>query len=232
VKPSTRFFTLLLLVFFNPLASGFLKAQVKFSFATDISVLHNFDDVQSFTVLGQTIQGLLSIDKKNTFYTWIAYHSHGKYDYNLTASANSAATQPQSYTFTSKSEMRVRQISIGMRRYLLGSYDRLEKFNLYGAAGFGLIMGRAFNNFSTAVDTSLYTVQENVKNGAGDFKRLSFDLTAGWEMPLGYEVFLYSEARLHIPTTEYPSDYLVKNNNAPFVGSINLGIRVLFNYDR
>lgn len=195
-------------------------------------MLHNFDGVQSFTVGGQTIQGLWHIDHKNSFYSWFGYHAYGKYDNQLSASAKSTTTQPQSYSFTSKSEMRIRQLSIGIRRYLLGTYEKLEKFNLYGAAGFGLIMGRASNEFTQAVDTYLYTVQNNISNGAGDFKRLSFDLTAGWEMALGYEVFLYSEGRVHIPTTEYPSNYLVKNNNAPFVGSINVGIRVLFNYDQ
>jgi hypothetical protein len=36
---------------------------------------------------------------------------------------------------------------------------------------------------------------------------------------------------MHIPTTDYPNNYLLKNSNAPFVAGINLGIRVLFNAD-
>jgi hypothetical protein len=31
-----------------------------------------------------------------------------------------------------------------------------------------------------------------------------------------------------IPTTDYPSQYLFVNENAPFTASLNLGIRLLF----
>jgi len=44
-------------------------------------------------------------------------------------------------------------------------------------------------------------------------------------------MFVYTEIRLHIPTTNYPNSYLLKNSNAPFLAGINLGIRVLFNAD-
>lgn len=125
--------------------------------------------------------------------------------------------------------MRLRQFSLGIKRYFFGSAEKLEKFNLYGAAGFGLISGSATNNFSAAVDTSLYLVQDNILNGSGDFKRLTFDIAAGWELPVGYEIFVFSEARIHLPTTSYPNGYLLKNKNAPLPGTINFGIRVLFN---
>lgn len=128
--------------------------------------------------------------------------------------------------------MKLRQLSIGIKRWLLGSFNKTDKFNLYGAAGFGLIMGRASNNFTMAVDTLQYRVQNNIINGSGDFKRLTFDITGGWEMPVAYEIFVYSEARIHIPTTGYPNNYLLKNTNAPFTGSINIGLRILFNDER
>jgi hypothetical protein len=128
--------------------------------------------------------------------------------------------------------MKIRQISVGIIKYLTGSFKKLEKFNLYGSAGFGLMMGNASNTFSLKVDTLLYNVQNKIINGAGNFKRLSFDLSGGWELPISYEIFWYAEARLQIPTTGYPSDYLLKNNNAPFLGSVNLGIRVLFNTEQ
>ena len=92
-------------------------------------------------------------------------------------------------------------------------------------------MAHATNTFSTFIDTALYTIQNNVVHGAGDFKRLTFDITGGIEFPVSYEIFMYSEVRMHIPTTDYPSSYLLKNSNAPFLGGINLGIRVLFNAD-
>jgi hypothetical protein len=84
---------------------------------------------------------------------------------------------------------------------LSGSFENLEKFNLYAAAGFGVMYGNASNTFSTYVDTALYTIQYNVVHGAGDFKRLTFDITGGFEFPVAYELFIYSEIRMYIPTT-------------------------------
>jgi hypothetical protein len=209
-----------------------LHAQVKFSLATDFSVLRNFDGQQPFTVFGQTLHGQWHVDEKNSFYTWFNYYSNGKYKSQLTATAKSITTQPQSISFTNKSEMKLRQISVGVKRYLLGTFKKTDQFNLYGAAGFGLILGAASNNFSTGIDTLQYSVQNNIIAGTGNFKRLSLDITAGWELPIAYEIFVYSEARLHIPTTGYPNNYLLKNTNAPFTGSINFGIRILFNDER
>ncbi len=125
--------------------------------------------------------------------------------------------------------MKLRQLSFGLKQYLYGNFKRDERFSIYGMAGFGLIIGSASNIFNAIIDTSRYSVQDNVIDGTGKFKRLSFDIAGGWEIPVGYEIYIYSEARLHIPTTNYPSNYLLKNNRAPFLGSINLGIRILFN---
>ena len=208
-----------------------LIAQVKFSLASDISVLHNFDGKQKFTVVGQSIIPQWHFDKKTTMYTWFTYHANGKYKSTLAATAKSSTTQPQSFSFTNNSEMRLRQFSIGIKKYFIGSYDKLEKFSLYGGAGFGLIIGTASNNFSRTVDTSLYFVQNNVVNGTGDFKRLTLDVLGGLDFPVSYEVFVYTEIRMHIPTTNYPNSYLLKNSNAPFVGGFNIGLRILFNAD-
>ena len=227
MKTKSKFLFILSLVFFNA-----LHAQTKFSLATDLSVLRNFDKQQKFTVTGQTLVVQWHVDEKNSFYTSFDYHSNGKYNSQLIATAKSITTQPQSISFTNHSEMKLRHFSAGLKRYLLGSFKKTDQFNLYGAAGFGLIMGTASNNFSMAVDTFQYTVQNNIISGSGSFKRLSFDITAGWELPVAYEIFVYSEARLHIPTTGYPSNYLLKSTNAPFTGSINFGIRILFNDER
>jgi hypothetical protein len=208
-----------------------LFAQVKFSAATDLSILHNFDPQQKFTVVGQTVLPQWHIDKKNTVYAWLTYHANGKYENTLIATAKSPATQPQSISFSNQSVMRLRQISFGFKRYLIGSFDHLEKFNLYAAGGFGVMYGHASNSFSAYIDTALYTIQYNVVHGAGDFKRLTFDITGGFEFPVAYELFLYSEIRMYIPTTDYPSSYLMNNSHAPLLGSINLGIRIIFNAD-
>ena len=211
--------------------SNYLLAQVKFSLATDISLLHNFDGTQKFTVVGQTLVPQWHFDKKTTVYAWFSYHSNGKYESTLIATAKSPGTQPQSFSFTSQSQMRLRQLSIGFKKYLIGSFEKLENFSLYGAGGFGLMLGTASNNFSTFIDTALYTIQNNAVHGTGDFKRLTFDVTAGVDFPVSYELFVYTEVRVHIPTTNYPNSYLLKNSNAPFLGGINLGIRVLFGTD-
>jgi hypothetical protein len=219
------------LIFFFLLSSNCLFAQVKFSAATDISLLHNFDPQQKFTVLGQTILPQCHVDKKNTVYAWLTFHWNGKYENPLIATAKSPATQPQTISFSNQSEMKLKQISFGFKRYLIGSYNRLEKFNLYAAGGFGLMYGNASNTFSTNIDTALYATQYNVIHGSGDFKRLTFDLTGGIEFPISYEIYIYSEMRMYIPTTDYPSKYLLNNSRAPFLGGINIGLRILFDTD-
>ncbi len=193
--------------------------------------MHNFDPQQKFTVIGQTVLPQWHLDKKNTVYAWLLYHANGKYENTLIATAKAPGTQPQTISFTNQSTMRLRQISFGFKRYLVGSFDHLEKFNLYVAGGFGVMYGHASNTFSTNIDTALYTVQYNVAHGSGDFKRLTFDITGGAEFPVSYEIFIYSEIRMYIPTTDYPSSYLMNNSHAPFLGSINLGIRIIFNAD-
>ena len=219
------------LIFFFLLSNNCLFAQVKFSAATDISLLHNFDPQQKFTVAGLTILPQWHLDKKNTVYAWLNFHWKGKYENTLIATAKSPTTQPQTISFSNQSEMKLKQISFGFKRYLIGSYNRLEKFNLYAAAGFGLMYGNASNMFSSNIDTALYTIQYNVVHGSGDFKRLTFDITGGVEFPFSYEFYIYSEIRMYIPTTDYPSKYLLNNSHSPFLCGINLGLRILFDSD-
>ncbi len=94
-----------------------------------------------------------------------------------------------------------------------------------------MMYGNASNTFSTNIDTALYTIQYNVVHGSGDFKRLTFDITGGVEFPISYEIYIYSEMRMYIPTTDYPSKYLLNNSHAPFLCGINLGLRILFDSD-
>ena len=211
--------------------TNLVQSQVKFSLASDVSLLRNFDGKQKFTVVGQSLIPQWHFDKKTTLYAWFSYHANGKYKSNLTATAKSPATQPPTISFSNQSEMKLRQFSIGIKKYFIGSYGTLEKFNLYATGGFGLTIGSAANTFSRSIDTSLYTIQNNVVNGSGDFKRLTLDLAGGLEFPVSYEIFVYTEIRMHIPTTNYPNSYLLKNSNAPFLGGINLGLRILFNAD-
>ena len=208
-----------------------MQGQVAFSMATDASILRNFDSKQQFTVFGQSVYIQCHFESNSTFYALVSYHLNGKYNNPLIAEAKQPGIQPQRVGFTNRSEMKLRQVSIGYKHYLRGSYGRENSYNIYGMGGFGLIIGRATNTFSTPIDTTRYSVPNNIAEGVGNFKRLSLDLSAGFEFPVGYELYFYSEVRVHIPTTEYPSNYLVKNDNAPFLGSINVGIRILFNND-
>lgn len=221
-------FTILMPVFIP----GLVKAQSQFSISTDLSILRNFDGKQPFTVPGQTVAAQWHPDKKYAVYGYYTYHWNGKYANTLRADAKQSSTQPQSFDFLNRSEMTLHHLSVGVKKYLLGSIYNEDRLMIYVSGGFGLIFGKATNNFSLPVDTSLYTVQDNVIAGRGRFKRLTFDISGGAEYPVGYAVFFFSEARLLIPTTDYPSSYLLKNNNAPLLGSINIGLRILFNDDR
>lgn len=227
MKAVLRF--ILFILFLLPLIA---IGQPRFSVSSDISIMHNFDGRQPFTVPGQSIGLQWHPDEKYSVYSYFTYHLKGKYVSRLQARAKQPATQPQAFQFTNRSEMQLHHLSIGVKKYLTGSYRNTDKLTLYISGGFGLLLGEAVNNFSVSIDTSLYNVQDNVIGGSGDFKRLSFDLSAGIEYPVGYAIFLFSEARLLIPTTDYPSSYLLKNNNAPFLGSFNIGVRILFNDDQ
>src|SRR5678809_1775981 len=94
------------------------------------------------------------LDEKNTVYAWLNFHMKGKYENTLIATAKSPTTQPQTISFSDQSEMKLKQISFGFKRYLIGSFNSLEKFNLYAAGGFGIMYGNASNTFSTCL---LYT---------------------------------------------------------------------------
>src|SRR4030095_2551272 len=122
--------------------------------------------------------------------------------------------------------MRFKHLSLGWKHYFIGGSDIDEKWSLYGYTGFGLLLGRVINSHSVSIDTNSYFVP--VRSGKANFKRLTLDMGLGWEVPLGGDIFFYNEARLWIPTTDYPSKYIFVNKNAPFVASLNFGIRILF----
>jgi hypothetical protein len=67
-----------------------------------------------------------------------------------------------------------------------------------------------------------------VRIGKANFKRLTIDAGLGAEFPVGADIYFYSEGRVWIPTTDYPSKYIFVNKNAPMLGMFNIGLRVLF----
>ncbi|MBK8748951.1 MAG: hypothetical protein IPM04_14265 [Saprospiraceae bacterium] len=171
-------------------------------------------------------QTLFHLTPKDGVYVWFVYYSNGKFKNNLTADAKSPLTTPQLVNYTNSARMRLKQFSIGWRKYIIGTPDAEKHWNLYGFAGFGLMFGKVQNTHSVVIDTALYNVP--VRSGEGDFKRLTMDVGLGWEMPLGGDLFFYTEGKVWIPTTNYPSKYIFINNNAPFVATFGAGVRVLF----
>lgn len=197
------------------------------SVATDVSLLHNFKKEQRYTVIGQTVTGILHVTGKEAAYINFNYFSNGKFKNDLVATAKLPLTNPQHINYINNCKMRLKHFSIGYRKYLKGSADAEKEWNLYGFAGLGIILGRVENSHSVSIDTSIYSLP--VLNGKANFKRLTLDLGMGWEMPLGGDVSLYAEGRVLVPTTDYPSSYIFVNDKAPFVGMLNLGLRIFFN---
>lgn len=208
------------------LFSAVVHSQTRFSIATDLVLQRNFKKGQQFWGGGHTVQTQFHFTPKDGAYALVSYYTNGKFSNNVTATAKSPVTLPQQVNYVNNAVMRFKQVSIGWKKYLKGTFDIEEGWNLYGYAGFGLILGRVENTHSVAIDTSVYQVP--VRSGKANFKRLTLDLGLGWEAPLGSEVFLYAEGRVWIPTTDYPSKFIFVNDNAPLVGMISAGIRILF----
>jgi len=198
----------------------------RFSIATDLGLQRSFKKEQRYWAGGHTIQVQFHFTPKDGAYAWVSYYTSGKFSNNVTATARSATTLPQQINYINKAVMRFKQISIGWKKYLKGTFNAEHGWNIYGYAGFGLILGRIENTHSVPIDTSVYIVP--VRVGKANFKRLTLDLGLGWEAPIGADVFIYAEGRAWIPTTDYPSKYIFVNDNAPLVGMFNVGIRVLF----
>lgn len=214
-------------VFLFLLAIKPASAQVvAFSLSTDASVLRSVSEGQRFWAFGQTVAGSFHFDLRWTGYASVCYYTNGRFKNNFTATAKDSA-QPAQVGYASRSNLRYRQLSLGFKYYLKGSYNNEESWNLYGLGGFGLLFGSVENFFSQAIDTSKYVVPRQSVEGSGDFKRLTFDLGLGAEALLGASVYLYADLRTWVPASDFPSPYLY-NNNTPRNITVNGGIRVLF----
>lgn len=216
---------LLLIISFVP---QIFFSQTRISVASDASLQRSFKREQKFWAVGQDVVINWHFTQKSGTYAWASYYSNGNFINPLFAPAKSTATLPQQFFFRNKAQLRLVQISLGWRQYLVGTGDAETNWNLYAISGFGLVFGKATNTYLAAIDTSLYDPPSRPINGKGHFKRLTLDLGLGYEIPLGGEIYFYSEAKCWIPTTDYPSKYLFVNNNAPFVGMITAGVRILF----
>jgi hypothetical protein len=218
--------TFILSVFISFFAIAVFSQRPVLSIATDLGLQHSFKKEQRYWAVGHTVHMHFNFTPREGLYAWIAYYSNGKFSNNVMATAKSSSTTPQQKNYVNNATMRFKHFSIGWRHYLKGADDVDGTWSLYCYTGFGLLMGKVSNTHSIAVDTSLYNVP--VLKGTAKFKRLTFDLGLGWEVLLGGSVYFYNEVRLWIPTTDYPSDHIFVNQNAPLVGSLNFGLRILF----
>ncbi len=206
--------------------AGLAQQVVPVSINTDLSIIRNFKKQQQFWAIGQNTQVQFHLKPGDAACFGFAYYTKGRFSNQLEATAKSPVTTPQQVSYTNTGLMRLKELSVGWRHYLKGSSEEEESFNLYGYAGFGLVLGKINNTHSVTIDTTVYSVP--VKAGSSPFKRLTLDLGLGAEFSLGAQIYFYTEARCWIPTTDYPSPYLFVNKNAPLIGSANFGIRVFF----
>lgn len=203
-----------------------MSQKMQFSLSSGVSVLHSFKKEQRYWAIGQTVTGHFHFNPKNELYTWLTYYGNGKFTNQLTATAKSPSTLPQQLPYTNRANMRFKHISAGWKRYLKGTSNADKKWNFYGYAGLGLMLGRIENIHSVAIDSGAYLVP--VLPGNANFKRLTVDLGLGYEVQLGGDIYLYFEGRTIIPTTDYPSNHILINKYAPLTASANLGFRILF----
>ena len=203
-------------------------SQVRISGSTDLMILRSFKNDQRFWAVGQNIIVDWDFTSKGGAYASLSYSSYGKFTNELSATAKAATTSPQQISFDNNAQIRFEQISLGFKHYFVGSTDAEVNWNLYTITGFGLMFGRVTNDYSTSIDTSLYNAPQQPVNGKGHFKRLTLDLGVGWEIPLSADFYLYASGKVWIPTSDYPSKYLFVNDNAPLVGMLGIGVRILF----
>jgi hypothetical protein len=215
----------ILLLTISVIIAGDTFCQQQFSIGSDLGLQRSFKKEQRFWTGGHTVHAHFHLTPTDGLYAWIAYYSNGKFQNELTATAKSPVTIPQQITYRNSSVMRFKHFSVGWKKYLKGTCND-ESWNIYGYGGLGILFGRVNNTHSNPIDASTYDAP--VLAGEAKFKRLTADLGLGWETHLGGGTYLYIEGRGWIPASDYPSKHILINNNAPLVGMLNLGIRILF----
>jgi len=205
-----------------------LSAQPKVSIVTGLSVLRNFSPQQKFWALGQTIRSDFHFSLREAAYASIDYYIEGRYKNKFTAVADSVNTTPQRLNYTATGGLTFRQISLGMKHYFIGGYTSEKKFNIYGVAGFGFLFAKVQNSFSIPVNDSLY--KNEMKQGAGTIKKLTFDLGIGGEVPIAGSFFAFADARTWLPASSNTSPFLHNQRNVPLPVTASIGLRLLFDF--
>ncbi len=217
---------LTILLFFTVLCREGFCQYPHFSFATDLGVQRNFKKEQQYWAIGQTVHTIFHFTPKEAVYIWFCYYTNGNFRNDVIATGKDPFLTPHEVPYVNRSKMRLKQFSVGWKKYLAGAEDIEKGWSIYAYAGFGLLLGRVINTHSIALDTSIYNVP--VLSGKANFKRLTVDVGLGWETPVGGDFFFYAEGRAWIPTTDYPSKFIFVNTNAPLVGMFDAGLRLRF----
>ena len=206
------------------------SAQVRYSFATDLSGFRNFSPGQKFWAIGQTIQVHAHLSKKEGLYAWLVYYSPGRFSNDFIAKAKDPSTNPASLRYTVKGLWHTKEFSFGYRHYFKGSFDAEKDWNLYGLAGLGLMFTGVKNTLKEQVDTSLYILPATPVNGTSSFRRLTLDLGMGAEVPLRGDFYFYGDVRTLLPASSNPSPYFHRDKNIPLPLMVNIGVRILFGF--
>lgn len=205
-----------------------LLAQKRFSIATDASVLRSYHSTQKFWAFGQTVNANFHLTPVHGVYLFVSYYSPGEFVNQVKAIARQPGTQPQQIDINNRAEINYKTISVGYKRYLKGNAYAEENWNLYGYAGFGLIMANAKNNYQMNLDTSVYQPPAQPIHAEGRFQRLTLDVALGGEVPIRGDLYLYLEGRSWVLTSQYPTPLLLENKNTPMLFAANFGLRILF----
>ena len=206
-------------------------AQMRYSFATDFSVLRNFSRGEKFGAIGQTVQGQIHFTKQHSAYAWLVYYNNGKFSNSFIATAKQPATTPSLLPYYVNGGLRIREISFGWKRYIKGAYNDEEQWNVYGIAGLGLLFIKAENSYNPLPDTALYKMAATPMQGTGNFNKLTLDLGLGVERPLGGQIFVYFDLRTALPLSHYPSPFLHTDAAFPKAFSLSVGVRLLIGDD-
>jgi hypothetical protein len=215
-----------ILVIFLVNVTSIALAQKSLSIATDFNALHNFRKSQEFWAFGPSFHAVFHLNPKTAAVVSFGFFSYGKFKNNLNATAFQPTTIPQQVIFTNTSKMRLNHFSIGWRNFLKGQTNTKHDWNLYTNLGLGLLSATVLNDFSPMPDTANYQVP--VLPGRGEFKRLTLDVAIGVDIHLISDMYFYSEMKSFIPTSSYPSKYLLVNTDAPFPALLSGGFRIMF----
>ena len=216
----------LLVLGLNLLLNLSLHAQVEFSLGTGVAGLRNFSPQQKFWAFGQTVQANFHFSARQTAYVWLDYYTEGKFKNNFTAITKIPFTSPLQIPFTATGRLAYRHFSLGWKHYFKGAFNSEKDFTIYGITGFGFLFANVSNSFSETFDTSLYHVP--VILGEGKLKKLTFDIGAGGELPLGGNFFAFVDARTWLPASSKTSSYLHSQRNVPLPVMVSAGMRILF----